>query len=990
MVMQISSGSQPKQSGKAAYNVMNEKALPPHKADRKPVPVRGIVVALLVVAVVAFAAGSYLLKASLPTTTTSSTVSTTVQQQSSTTTVSAQSGLTGCTNITSPGSYSVGSKLKTGIIKGACINILSSNVRISCGGNLITGSGPFSAVPPFSYAIRVYKASNVSVVDCRVSNFSYGVAAFSSESLSVLGSNLSSNYMSNVYLNATTNSTILNNHLSRSLSDEGSVYLANGSVSNLVKNNTIAFDLIYGINVSSSNESFIDNRINVSNIASQYAFYCDPAHSYTVASTAQGNTCYNNYGCAFLTCGGQNLPANLSQVALPATITGCGAINRAGTYTLAHDINMGDYLNVNNPVSMNQTLPCIAIKSGSVDLNCNGHRIYNATYPIAAYNSTAVTISNCKVNNTKGYGIMMFSSPNSSVTNVVVTNARLGGILIQNSYFDNVTNGTFSRSGYGVVISNSQSDNLAGINSSDNTYGLYVVGSSIGNNFYRTTALNNSNIDVYSGDSVAGTGTQYVSGMTCGTTNAHWAPCRYVPGNASYVAVTSCMQIVYPGNYVMQGDLINARDNCVSIRASSVSFSCGSHAIYGNGPSSQGYGITVENVSGVSVENCTLIGFGQGGLYAYRTKNLFVKSVGVSSGSAGLVLNSTSSSSLLNNYVNGTSKYGILLQDTNSSNILYNQLAYGPSAVGIQLNSSRFNYLLNNTVSQYVYGIAFAGGSLNNTVLNNTVSVSQKSDYLCPGPESAINAEYGGIDYGSSKSGCGWMALIQRVSSTPPCTALTSPDTFSLSSDYIYPFGSICFTVLSNSSTINCNGHTILSTNGGTFVQVINGAHSVEVENCRLKGFTNGIEALYGSTEIYNNTIWSNASSGIGILVRGAEGGSILQNNVTGGGISFAVYNAVSEVLKNNIASISGTGYYIYNALAVQASYDVAGPTTFNGMVLNATTNGQFGSLTLTSKKVGLECIGSSKSSSTLVDNGGNSCSSNLNCSWIGSSSGTC
>ena len=95
-----------------------------------------------------------------------------------------------------------------------------------------------------------------------------------------------------------------------------------------------------------------------------------------------------------------------------------------------------------------------------------------------------------------------------------------------------------------------------------------------------------------------------------------------------------------------------------------------------------------------------------------------------------------------------------------------------------------------------------------------------------------------------------------------------------------------------NATTINCNGHTIIATNGGIFALLAKGTQGSVIENCYLKGFTTAIEATGGSGRIYNNTIlqttpdahrdhWSDYF----------QGGSINQNNVTGGDIAFAAYN---------------------------------------------------------------------------------------------------
>ena len=119
---------------------------------------------------------------------------------------------------------------------------------------------------------------------------------------------------------------------------------------------------------------------------------------------------------------------------LSSNIDGCGSITQPGSYSLSQDINMGDYLNVNNPAASNEMLPCIAVRANNVSLNCNGHLIYNATYPISVFNSSGVTVSDCRIQNAKGYGIVMLSSFNSTISNVSVSGAKLGGLLLNGSY----------------------------------------------------------------------------------------------------------------------------------------------------------------------------------------------------------------------------------------------------------------------------------------------------------------------------------------------------------------------------------------------------------------------------------------------------------------------------------------------------------------------------------------------------------------------------
>jgi parallel beta-helix repeat protein len=956
----------------------------PAKAqDRRKSQIK-VAIAILVVAIIVVVAAVYTLGIKGNSTSTSTTTPIIHTSNNSTSSYS----LSGCANITSPGSYSLVSRIKTVMSQGACINIKNSNVKLACNGNRLIGSGPFDAVGPFTYGISVDGATNVTISDCEISNFSYGISAYASSRVAILDSNVSSNFMSNIYFNSTVNSTIERNFLARALSWEGSLYLGNKSNSNLVINNTIEYNQVYGVNISSAHETFLHNVVNTT---SQVGFYCNPSVSYPHSSTGSGNVCFGNKGCAFLECTGQNLPANISKITLSSGVSGCGSITKSGNYDLEQSIDMGDYLNVSNPSASSQGLPCIAIRANNVNLDCGGHSIYNSTYPIAVYGSSSVSIENCNISYASGVGIAFISSSNSTVSNTVVTRALKAGILIQDSNSDNVTDSTFVGGRYGVIINDSQSDNLLGVNASKNSrYGLYVIGFSIGNNFYNVRSLNNTLLDVYSAPNVSGVQTNFVSGMNCYNTNAHWAPCKFfVVANLGYTPVTSCGAISEPGTYILQSDILNAQDNCVAIRSNKVTFDCGGKSISTTQATSGGYGVTVKNDSGVVVENCTLQNFA-GGVYVYNSSGVNVTNVGVWNSGSGIVLNRSRNSVVFNDTVNSSTAYAIRLINSTSNKVEQDTISYGlGGAVGVALNDSRLNSVVNDIVTQYHYGFAFFGRSGNNTVTNNTASISGAYDYFCNG-NGGIGSELGGINYGTVKNGCSWMALIKTLSPTPPCVSTSNPDSYSLTSDYVYPYGSVCFTVNNNGTMINCNGHTIIATNGGIFASFEKGSQGSTIENCYLKGFTTAIQAINSSAKIYNNAVQQTTPNTTAILVRGFQYGAISQNNVTGAGTAFALYNTLAATLQNNFAFFSRTGYYVYNATGITINNDYAAASTTNGLVLNATTQGSLKGLTLNSAVFGLSCLGSSQMTTILSDQGGISCNAQSDCGWLHASSGSC
>ncbi len=155
----------------------------------------------------------------------------------STTSIVPISNFNGCMKISNPGTYYLSKNIVYSNKSGTCINVTASNVKIICNKNTITGSGPYINLPPFTYGIKINGLSNVSIIGCQVSKFSFGVYASKSSGLFISNGNFSSNFMSNIAFLNVSSSTVSDNFLSRSLSTLGSVYLANSSANKFINNN---------------------------------------------------------------------------------------------------------------------------------------------------------------------------------------------------------------------------------------------------------------------------------------------------------------------------------------------------------------------------------------------------------------------------------------------------------------------------------------------------------------------------------------------------------------------------------------------------------------------------------------------------------------------------------------------------------------------------------------------------------------------------------
>ena len=252
------------------------------------------------------------------------------------------------------------------------------------------------------------------------------------------------------------------------------------------------------------------------------------------------------------------------------------------------------------------------------------------------------------------------------------------------------------------------------------------------------------------------------------------------------------------------------------------------------------------------------------------------------------------------------------------SNTTYGQ----QSNIAILISNSTHDIISNVTGSRNRIGMDLAGNSLNNTIFNNTMQLSTGVDYMCNG-NSGIGDENGGINYGTTKSRCRWLAAITVTSPSPHCGVALQSSLFNLYSDAQYTAGSTCFSAYSNITTINCNGHTVIATNGGTFALFRNAQKST-MENCFLKGFKTAISSQNSTMTVINNTIMGMPGNSSGIIINGARLGATVQaNNVSGTAtaISFGDITPGAGLAQSQTGPVTvtndgnaGTGVSIYGS----------------------------------------------------------------------------
>lgn len=944
------------------------------KPSKKPmgnlIPVMAAIVIVLVIAGVGYA----FLKGDIIKSTTTTFTTTVVSSNVST--------LSGCANITSPGKYFISYPLKTAITSGACIDVMSSDVNIVCNTNKLTGSGPFDGIPPYTYGIEIDGQNNVMINGCGVRNFSYGIFAISSSNVSITGSNLSMNYMANLYLNNTHNSTVANNYLSKSSSTQGSVYLSNGTHTVSLLNNTVEYNQYYGIDVNSTNNTFQNNIVN----STPVAFYCSAPDSFVIGSSASSNLCYNNTGCGFLECRGTNIPANISKIIVPYVLNTCGTIATPGVYSLRSGINMAQFVNVSNPAALAN--PCINIATSDVQLNCNGHSITNSTTAIFAQDVNNVTIENCNIKNSKSSGILLYTTSFFHLTNDNFTNDN-SAIVMSNSTIDILSNVTVEHNDYGVTLNGSYSNNFDDINVNNNTYGVYLVNNSLSNSFTKGIFENNTKFDVFASAGSANSTLNLMQGTTCGTTDAAWATCsHFVAALLPYVPVNGCGTISSSGNYLLTASLTNIPNSCIKIDANNVALNCDNKTLT-SVVFAPGVGISVSDGDNISINNCNVVGFSDA-FNVSDSSTVSLNHVKVQGSFYGITFQRVSYANVTNSSINGTRNGSISLYNTTWSAVSHNNVTYGLSRnIAFMVNSSANNKLFNNSATQDYVGYEIAGKSHNNTIYNNTAQQSTYEDYLCGANDEGLGAENGGINYGTKKLNCFWLAAITKINPSLSCAAASQPGLFDIAQDAIYTIGSTCFSAY-NVTTVNCNGHTIIATANGTFASFINAPKS-EIENCNLKGFSTPIIASNSTLTIYNVSVFDISPGSSAISLKNTPSGvNLKNNNISTAYIGMNLSNIALATLANNYVSNSTAGYYLYNVSGSIIDNNTAASSDYNGIILNKSNANEFQDNNFYARDSGLQCISSSQGSVNNTDEGGNACSVNNYCFWIRTSTSKC
>ena len=945
-------------------------AQPPPRKSRSRMGGKLILLAVIIIVIIAAAIASLSLLHHTVSTTTS--ITTTVSPVKMT-------AIKSCGGINSSGTYYLTNNIKASIAKGACISVDSGNVTLIGNNNRLIGNGPYTGVPPFTYAIMVNNRTNVSIEGFAISNFSYGIYLQGVNGSKVLGNNLTAEVISGIFIGNSYSNEVYDNYVAHSVSKAGGIVVSGGSGNRFV-NDTSANNAYYGFVVNSTGNTFKNDSIT----SNPVDIACNATSGLRNANHFSSK-CSTNVGCSFAQCTVSNLPANLTSIELGTEIKSCGSISVQGRYYLNGSLNMLNYLNMSNPLSKNEA--CITINAPNVYLDCGGNSISNAGHAVSIEANYNDTVNGCKLYNDT-YGIYLNDTQFPKVENITVQKGTYGIYVssVDNGVIKNVTG---TKNMYGIYMAGSVGTTINIYNLTNNTYGIYFASGSQ-NVFNNGKLVSNVQGDLYCTAGTYNSTTNLFQNSQCGVTDCNWgAICsQHSLPPISVYPVNNCTTISYPGSYALSSG-IKASGSCFSIRTSNVSFSCGGKNILGT---NSGTAFTVLGRDNVTISDCSINKFATG-IMSSNTMYLNLQRNNMTNVANGIVVKNSSLAEISNNKVNGFgSGYAYEFLNVNNSIMTGNgaSAAVNGSSSFLVANSVSNLLSFNTANASAKYGFVF-DSSPNNQVFNNSAFGNSKADYSCSPDTSGLLAEQGGVNFGYTKSGCKWLVELNINNLQPACYAISSAAAINFTNDMLYPIGQTCFNVYNtpattaNDTIINCNFHTVIATKGGTFANIVNSSN-VTIKNCYLKGFSKAITGSGGYMDVYNNTIFnsnvsilaSNAkypsikennirNASYAIVLENSNYGSIFNNNITQARIALQLTGGISSNIRGNAATNGSIGMYMINSTG-----DFVQNNTFSDFA-----------------RYGTDCIGASSNATASgnLDLGGNVCSSNSACYWMKSNS---
>ncbi len=751
-----------------------------------------------------------------------------------------------CPNITLPGTYTMTTINYTGAPNSAspltgasCVRINSSNVVFDCAGHSITNN---SAGQTFGILVAG-PVTNVTVQNCNVFNYNYGIYYYSSNNSNILDNVANNDNNTGIYLDSSNNATLSNN---------------------IANNNTF-----YGIFFNSSNNVVSNN--SAGNNYDGIAFSSHSANMYN--NTLSNNTASNNsnYGIVFDT---SNNTALYNNIANNNGYAGIG-IGTSSNSTISNNsvVNNGAWAFDSQFSAMGVVVENLTVGNNTVSFTSKDVSIQDSPHPPQSDPPGLSDINRFVEVASNSFDSFIFLNLSYTPADVVSLNENTLFMLEYNLSILNpvwITNPADFASPYGVDTSDkyvfanistlpppSTAYSIFGIFNASQVYstlytncptiskpGTYVMGMNftgqptytpVGYAFQTCVRITSSNVTFdCAGHSIIGTAwpaTGIIFAMTDNVTVKNCIISNYTNPIIEYNSTNSSILNNTIGLSYLYGIWVQSSNNNTL---------CNNNET--NDPSlSNGHGIMVENSNNNVLCNDTA---------SYNTQS-------------GIVLDSSNNNTLYGNlafrdYADDYGAYaavcnGIWLVNS-SQNTMYNNVFYYDAGAGIRVDpSSNNNTMYNNTAHSLELAFALSGSQ--NTAYNNTayngpiyftpdgfdVGVLGFAVYaatqIAVYNNSVYNASYGGISLNSVNQSVFYDNNIYNVNS-----------------------GAITLTASSNNALYNNS----ITNAFGAGIDL--GEQTCNNNNLSFNSVSNTSVGLFGAsdnTTVYNNTFNNNNAGGI-------------------------------------------------------------------------------------------------------------------------------
>jgi len=394
-----------------------------------------------------------------------------------------------CQDVDYSGSYTLIEDLYGASIPGdICIKVHTSDVVIDCGGYTINNNGTAGTT---SGILLNGSLNNVTVKNCKLTNYTYGISMRNSNDSSLLNNTLFGNEYG-IYIDPSYNNTIIENNIYNS--SQYGLYLED-SHNNTIRNNS-AWDNTDGFYLNwSSNNTLINNtarnnsRYGIAYYYSNYTKIFNNTVNGNAGDSITGtNSDYVNISYNSINYGGDD--AIFNYISLGSSIIG-------NTINYATNDGMDTPNNTDTSIFDN-----VITDPGLFGIRCdncynvfiNNTNVSAASAAIGSANFVNSTVSECTLSGGT-YGLYLIGS--NSQSNVILNNTAYGhtqhGFYIEKSSFNNLTDNTaYNNLLDGFFLFNSSNNNHLNSNRAyNNTEHGFRIRLSNGSTTYDNIAYEN-------------------------------------------------------------------------------------------------------------------------------------------------------------------------------------------------------------------------------------------------------------------------------------------------------------------------------------------------------------------------------------------------------------------------------------------------------------------------------------------------------------------